>query len=231
MHGPSIDTVTYGTPDGSGRRAPGRGAGTDPEARRPPTKCPRCGTRLAGPNARCELCARVARRRPPTRVIGRAVAPDPPSRSRSRRLPARRQKPGAAPVVTVKSEADTLQGGLRALGFMLAVGGFGATLMPGVWLGAGCLGICVGCFFGVDRPSHVARWRCAVLASVVLSALGFAIGANVLGRDVATVNAHDGPQPFLVVTVESTEYRDGELVIKGIVRNTGKGGRSAQPST
>ena len=103
---------------------------------------------------------------------------------------------------------------------MLALAGFSATVAPGWWLGAGFVTISCGYALGSKGTPGV-RWRDGLAIGLVLSLLGATIGATVLARDIGA-HAAAVPQPFLEVTVRSSERRQGELVVRGTVRNTGE---------
>ena len=115
------------------------------------------------------------------------------------------------------------------IGYLLAVAGFTATFAPGLWLGAGFVGVSAGCVLGLNGTPKV-RWPGGLLIGLLLSILGSGIGAGVLARDPGLAgDADQGAQPFLVVSVRSSEYRDGELVVRGTVRNVG-GGATFSPA-
>ena len=110
---------------------------------------------------------------------------------------------------------------LPALGYLLALTGFSATVASGWWLAAGFVTICYGYAIGTTGTALVRR-RDGLVVGLVLSLLGGTIGATVLGRDFG-VQAATVPQPFLEIRIESTKTNPEahELTVRGIVRNTG----------
>ena len=124
--------------------------------------------------------------------------------------------------VAASAPADDERRGLQVLGYLLAAGGFAATLAPGLWLPAGYLGVSAGCVLGLDGTEK-RRWLGGLAMGLMLAVLGSTISATVLAGGRGRSGVDDEPLPLLVVSVRSTEYRDGELAVRGTVRNVGKG--------
>jgi hypothetical protein len=159
-----------------------------------PRKCPSCGGRLVGHESEvCPNCRPVEGRKSEQQPTHRAAA-------------------------TSSGSAETKRDLLPAVGYLLALGGFSATVASGWWLGVGFVTISYGYALG-SRGAPLVRWRDGVAVGLVLSLLGATIGANVLARDTGYGAA--ALQPFLEVTVQASEREPTELVVRGTVRNTG----------
>ena len=184
-------------------------------------RCVDCGTRVAGPATRCVGCQKAARRRKPS-----------PSREVERKGACRSPEEGGG-------IQDTGGAGIPTRGRRTA------------WASADriparrrrlCGNPCArpvarrrlrrarnGCVLGLSGTPR-ARWGGGLLMGLLLSILGSVFGASVLTRDRA-VAADLDPLPLLAVTVHSSYYRDGELVVRGTIRNVVRPQRSARPST
>ena len=142
------------------------------------------------------------------------------SSARERAAALKRAAESKTRAVQASPPADDERRGLQLIGYLLVVGGFAATLAPGLWLGAGFVGLATGCVLGLSGTPR-ARWGGGLLMGLLLSILGSVFGASVLTRDRA-VAADLDPLPLLAVTVHSSYYRDGELVVRGTIRNVGE---------
>lgn len=175
------------------------------------TRCAECGTRLSDGTTICGRCQGARRRSPPPPVTSsaRASAPTPKQTTASK-----------TPAAAASSPVDDERRWLQLIGYLLVAGGFTATLAPGLWLGAGFVGVSAGCVLGLSGTPK-ARWGRGLLMGVLLSILGSVLGASVLTRDRAA-DANREPQPILLVTIRSSDYRNGELIVWGTVHNVGE---------
>ena len=172
----------------------------EPSADWRPRKCPYCGGRLVNDSESCRQCSRVDARQS-----------DHPS-TRDRTASTRRS--------ATSSQSETQRDLIPALGYLLALAGFSATFAPGWWLGAGFVTMCCGYALGSTGTPTV-RWRDGLTVGLVLSLLGATVSTNLLaGNTPAGTDAVH--QPFLEVTVRSSEQRGDELIVRGTVRNTGR---------
>ena len=163
-------------------------------------RCPQCGTRILQDAARCSHCGRPVDASPGRPAA--SAAPKPP-RSEAREAADR-------------SDATTLA--VSRLGSVLLLAGFLATFVPD-WQAYGSVAVWIGCGLGL-KGSHVVKWGGGLAIGLALAYVGVTIG----GLSAAPPPPDDSsPQPFLVVTVQSTQRADAGLIVRGTVLNTGTG--------
>ncbi|MDP6608411.1 MAG: hypothetical protein QF463_05030 [Vicinamibacterales bacterium] len=127
-------------------------------------------------------------------------------------------KPPRSEALEAADRSDATALALNRIGSLLLAAGFLATFVPG-WMAYGFVAVWVGCGLGL-KGSRVARWAGGLAIGLCLTLVGVTIG-GLSGAPAAA----EAPtlQPFLVVTVQSMERADAELVVRGTVLNTGNG--------
>lgn len=212
---PGQDTRATQSQPTAVRQTTGRAPGTGSD--QGISRCAGCGAPFSGAGSNCASCRRNSARAATKRRASAASEPKAAAASRPR------VKAASKPRVKATELDDRPRPAVRLLGYLLASGGFAATLQFGVWLAIGFLCVTAGCALGLAGTPGV-RWRNGILTGLLLSTLGTAIHIGVLAREHEPgVNADQGPSPFLELTVQTSRRVRGELVVQGVVLNTGEG--------